>query len=699
MRILLVLLLWAGAAAAQTADPTWPRQLKAADGTAITVYQPQVERWADNNLSGRAAVSVRAPGAKEPSYGVIELSARTEIDKSSDLVTLSELRLTKASFPGAAEADVKKYVGELRGAVKKDRWSLSAQALQANLAVVEARSKQNAVAVKNDPPQILFRTAASMLVMVDGEPVLRDAKDAPGLKRVINTTALILLDESSGTFYLRALERWWESKAVTGEWKAGPLMLAKLEKAREALGKEFDPLEGKNAEGKPLFEPGAPPQIIVATKPTELLQSKGEPKFSPIPRTQLLYLSNSSNDIFMELGSQTYYALISGRWFSAKALGGPWSFVPGKSLPADFAKVPAEHLMADVRASVPGTPEANEAAIANQIPQTATVKRDIQPTPVAYDGGKPQWKPIDGTPLSYAYNTGAPVIQVDPKTYYMVQNGVWFVATAAVGPWAVATTVPAVIYTIPPSAPLHYVTYVRVYSSTPTTVFVGYTPGYYGTVLSSDGVVVYGTGYYYPPYIGAVYYPPPYYTYGYGAGFTVGFFFGFGMAGGWYGPCCYGGGGGGVYVSHHTNINVDNSYNRWGGKSTSISGPGGREMKATQVGNTTLAKGSGSDNIYAGRDGNVYRRDDNGQWQQYGGKGDGWSDVGGNRPEQRPAGPQQQPAGAQQRPASPQQRPAGETVNSLDRQHQARDLGAQRTQQARQPSAGYYGGGASRAGG
>jgi hypothetical protein len=259
-----------------------------------------------------------------------------------------------------------------------------------------------------------------------------------------------------------------------------------------------------------------------------------------------------------------------------------------------------------------------------------------------------------------------------------VQNGVWFLATAPTGTWAVAATVPAVIYTIPASSPLHYVTYVRVYSSTPTTVFVGYTPGYYGTVYTADGTVVYGTGYYYPAYVGAYWYPPPYYTYGYGAGFTVGFFFGFGMAGGWYGPCCYGGGG--VYVEHHhhNNINVDNSYNRWGGESKTISGPGGREAKTTQVGNTTLAKGSESGNVYAGRDGNVYRRNDSGQWQQYGGKGEGWSDMGGNRP---------------------QQQPSRETVNSLDRQHQARDLGAQRTQQARQPSVGYYGGGAARAGG
>ena len=56
-----------------------------------------------------------------------------------------------------------------------------------------------------------------------------------------------------------------------------------------------------------------------------------------------------------------------------------------------------------------------------------------------------------------------------------------------------------VIYSIPPSSPLHYFTYVYVYGYTPSVVYVGYTPGYYGTAVSSNGVVVYGTGYYYPP--------------------------------------------------------------------------------------------------------------------------------------------------------------------------------------------------------
>jgi len=89
-----------------------------------------------------------------------------------------------------------------------------------------------------------------------------------------------------------------------------------------------------------------------------------------------------------------------------------------------------------------------------------------------------KFQPIEGTTLQYAVNSPVPVIQVEPKSYYLLKDGVWFVAAAPTGPWAVATTVPAVIYTIRVSSPLYYVTYVQVYSSTPQIVYVGYTPGY-----------------------------------------------------------------------------------------------------------------------------------------------------------------------------------------------------------------------------
>ncbi len=124
-----------------------------------------------------------------------------------------------------------------------------------------------------------------------------------------------------------------------------------------------------------------------------------------------------------------------------------------------------------------------------------------------------------------------------PNSYYAVVAGVWFTAAQITGPWSIATSVPTVIYTIPPSSPIYYVTYVRIYEATPQYVYVGYTPGYLGTVVSPYGTVVYGTGYAYSPWIGSVWYPPPY-TYGVAAapvynpwvGFTYGFALGLATA-------------------------------------------------------------------------------------------------------------------------------------------------------------------------
>ena len=115
--------------------------------------------------------------------------------------------------------------------------------------------------------------------------------------------------------------------------------------------------------------------------------------------------------------------------------------------------------------------------------------------------------------MRYVVNSPTPIIETAPEQFYALQSGIWFVAPSPDGPWTVATSVPDAIYGIPPASPLHYVTYVDVYGATPEDVYVGYTPGYLGSVVAPDGVVVYGTGYDYQPWIGTEWYPPPV-TYG-----------------------------------------------------------------------------------------------------------------------------------------------------------------------------------------
>src|SRR6185436_16047634 len=121
------------------------------------------------------------------------------------------------------------------------------------------------------------------------------------------------------------------------------------------------------------------------------------------------------------------------------------------------------------------------------IPQTATINRAEAKLTVDYLG-EPDFIAIPSTSLTYAANTATPVIRVSSKSFYACQGGVWFVATDAHGPWVAATSVPAAIYTIPVSCPIHYVTYAYVYGYSASQVYVGYTPGYAGTVVAPGGV-------------------------------------------------------------------------------------------------------------------------------------------------------------------------------------------------------------------
>jgi len=554
----------------------WPRTFQQ-DGATFTVYQPQVTGWDGNTLTAKMAVSVQAQGAASPTFGTISLSAPAMVDRASDTVDLGTVAVASAVFPGAP-GEAAQFGSAVAGQVQSWGTSLSLKAIEASLAVTNAESARGrTVPVLNTVPQILFSETPAVLVLVDGDPALRPVAGT-NLLRVINTKALLAMDQSSGTYYLRVNGAWASASAIAGPWtpaQTAPDALATLlAQVSTDKGVElFDP---------PQDSPVPPmPAVYVSTIPAELITTQGPPQFQPIPGTQLLSVINSGSSLFMNVQNQLYYVVISGRWFSAQAFSGPWQFVPANQLPPDFANIPESHPAGRVLASVSRTPQSGEAAVSSRIPQTAKISRTAT-TQVSY-AGDPQFASIDGTNLSYAKNTATPVIKVSDSLYMAVVNGVWFSAPSPQGPWTVADSVPPEIYSIPPSSPVYYATNVYVYNSDPDYVVAGYTPGYFGACLAPEGVVVYGTGYYYPPFIGPDVWIGPPLTYGFGAGFACGLAtgFAFGLAfdhgwgcGPWWGPWHGGWGVNNVNINRNwNNINVNNNnvYNRWG-KNVNVSG-------------------------------------------------------------------------------------------------------------------------------
>jgi hypothetical protein len=112
---------------------------------------------------------------------------------------------------------------------------------------------------------------------------------------------------------------------------------------------------------------------------------------------------------------------------------------------------------------------------------------------------------------------------------------------------------------------------------------------------------------------------------------------------------------------------------------------------AGRNGNSGFVAQGKNDNMYAGKNGDVYRKDSSGSWQKY--ENGGWSDTGPKPTPHAQNASQRQGAQAQLRPAqgtgdgaAASQQPAisSGTRQQLDRDAQARQTGAQRTQQFQQ---------------
>jgi len=623
----------------------WPREVETKKGL-VTMYQPQIEEFDGDTIQGRAAVSVLATESEAgPVFGAFWFEARVDTDREARLVTLRDFRIPNVRFPEATEEEREQLARLLE--VEVPTWDVAMSLDRLITDLDDGESNRSTPGLKHDPPRILLSTKPAVLIVIDGEPILQKLEQmkSADVEQVVNTPFPMFRDVQTNTFFLSGGgSLWYEGPSATGPFAVSsnvPLHIA----ATVTDTTTVDPTEES-------------PEVIVATEPTELIVSAGEPSWSPVEGMDLLYLDNSDSDVFLELASQTYYVVLAGRWYRAQAVDSnlDWEHVPNDDLPAPFSAIDEESTNGGVLVYVAGTEQAREAALDNQIPQTSAIERSSDTAvKVDYDG-EPKFEKVEDTPgVLYAVNTQSSVFRV-AEFYYLCHQGVWYEAKSSAGPWKVSSVVPQVIYDIPASNPHHNVTYVHVYHSTPEVVYVGYTAGYMNSYYYG-GCVVYGTGWYYRPWYGHYYYPrpstwgfrvsySPYYGWGVGLTWSNGpFSISIGRGGAWFGvggyrpyPRPYVGRG-----YHKTNININRNItinnpggNRPGGGTRPSTGgpvtadrpgrnnlynrPENRDRNAAQPGVSDRSRPSNAtnraNNVMTDRDGNVYRREDGGDWQR-----------------------------------------------------------------------------------
>ncbi|MCI0595830.1 MAG: hypothetical protein L0Z48_04725, partial [candidate division Zixibacteria bacterium] len=487
-----------------------PRTLEV-DGAILVFYQPQLYKW-DSFLYLESYLAFEASLASmpEPVFGSARIRAETE----TDFETRSVLIYNKKVEEVFVHSPDLKETGQVEEIIRSIQTSPEAISLDRLIAMVDSSDvPQVAPPFSNDPPTIYYSENPAILLIFDGDPLFAPIANTE-LEFTVNTNWDIFFDKTDSSFYLLAGDVWLASPDIFSGWQ----MAEELPQNIYSLPKE------KNWERvlehlPPRMEnPPETPEVFASIAPAELVLTDGPPQFAPLPGADLLLVSNTDSDLFYSIVDGFFYYLVSGRWFSARSLAGPWRFATD-NLPEGFANIPEDHKNAAVLFSVPDTPQASEAYIESQIPQIANVRRDVQmPEEVIYDGD-PQFEPIEETDLEYAANTPYDVIKVD-NLYYLCFSGIWFYSRSPYRGWIVCTAVPLSIYRIPPACPVYHVTHVRIYGYSETYVRFGYSAGYMG-VYAYRGAAVYGTGFYYRPY----YYLPPggnpvYYPHHYSYGFS-----------------------------------------------------------------------------------------------------------------------------------------------------------------------------------
>jgi hypothetical protein len=701
-------------------ENSWPQVIEAGEWI-VTIFQPQTDNFEENVIEARAAVSVKkADGTGEPAFGAVWISARVDIDRETRIMNIREVDIPEVRFADSKEQDRKALAKLLEAEMPK--WQLSIDLDQFIADLGGDAEYATTPGLKSDPPVFIHSTEPAVLLLYDGEPKTETIEGADGLERIVNTPFPVVRQTEGTSFYLFGGEQYWyAAPAAQGPWTPTtnlPQPIRELMKDVEAP-EEFEG-QAETSETIP------PPKIIVATEPTELIVTQGEPRWSPVEKLDLLYLDNTDSDVFLDITTQKYYVLAAGRWYAGTAVEKKftWENVPNDELPEVFSDIPPDSVNGPVLAHVAKTVQAREEALQNTIPQTAAVKRDDTSFQVSYDGD-PKFEPVTDLPeVRYAMNTAMSVFIVNGR-YWACDNAIWYSSPNAAGPWVVATEIPASLYKIPASNPHHNVTYVHVYETTPQVVYVGYTPGYVGSYWYR-GCVVWGTGWRYNPWYGRYYYPRPW-TWGLNVHYNPWYGWRFGVSwsngpfrlslgwgggryrprwyrpgfGGWYGPggyrpphyrpypppgyhkprpALYGGGvprpGQLPAGARPAALPSNNIYSRPATRDRVVSTPSPRDR----------AKPSRLDspnNVLTDRSGNVYRPGQEGGWETR--ENGSWKPAEGlDRPSPRPSSPPRPSA----RPARPSTRPTpsvrpstGALRPQLERDTRARQRGSQRIEQ------------------
>jgi len=143
------------------------------------------------------------------------MKGNTNIDNVAKIATITNPQVTGTYFPSIDNA-TKEKMDQLFKTFVPSTFSISLHNL---IASTPKKEPPAGVQLNNDPPKIFVGYRPSILLSVNGEPVLSVVPNT-NLQFVVNTQWPLFFDESGSTYYLAVGQQWLTAKKLDGPWSA-----------------------------------------------------------------------------------------------------------------------------------------------------------------------------------------------------------------------------------------------------------------------------------------------------------------------------------------------------------------------------------------------------------------------------------------------------------------------------------------------
>jgi hypothetical protein len=443
-------------------------------------------------------------------------------------------------------------------------------------------------------PNIYYSVDPAEIVIFSGAPSMQPIPGT-GLTYASNTGSNLFYSGQTSLYYFLASGRWFSAPGLNGPWLyATPNLPADFANIPETspAARVLSTVPGTDEAADAVMIAQIPTKVTVDPKavPAVTISYSGSPNFVVIQGTSLSYAQNTTDKVIM-VSSNSYYACLNALWYVSSTPQGPW--VVATSIPQAIYTIPAS------------SPVYNVTYVTQTVTSTGTVQ-------ASYTAGYMGAFIVGvGVGVIIASGTGwyaPPYYYHPPYGYPICYGGMYTYGAYAYHPYGYGGVTYRASYNSATGTYGRSATAYGPYGS--ATVGQAYNP-YTGTMARGASVSTpYGTrsaGQAYNPYTGA----SAATRQGSGA---------YGQAG----TSVYNNGRGtATQTAHATNNNgqtVAGARNTNGGKAVAGSGPNG---------SGGVAK-SGSGDMYAAKDGNVYKNTGDG-WNKYDGNGN-WSQTSTPKP-------------------------------------------------------------------